>query len=83
VSTYLHPIQSLVWDDFTADPGHDYTYVFYPLAGTPKKLDRSRASVSIDIKTEPLSGETHDVFFNRGGRLEPGVRTQVWQPGAE
>jgi phosphatidylserine/phosphatidylglycerophosphate/cardiolipin synthase-like enzyme len=66
VSTYVHPIQSLVWDDFTAEPGHEYTYVFHPLAGTPKKLDRSRPSVSIDITTEPLYGETHDVFFNRG-----------------
>jgi len=66
VSTYVHPIQSLVWDDFTADPGHDYTYVFHPLAGTPKNLDRSRPSISIDIRTEPLYGETHDVFFNRG-----------------
>jgi phosphatidylserine/phosphatidylglycerophosphate/cardiolipin synthase-like enzyme len=66
VSTYVHPIQSLVWDDFTAEPGHDYTYVFHPLAGTPKNLDRSRASISIDIRTERLKGETHDVFFNRG-----------------
>ena len=65
VTTYVHPIQSLVWDDFTK-PAHDYTYVFHPLAGTPKKLDRSRPSVSIDIRTEPLHGETHDVFFNRG-----------------
>src|SRR5918995_329744 len=37
-----------------------------PLAGTPKNLDRSRPSISIDIRTEPLYGETHDVFFNRG-----------------
>jgi PLD-like domain len=66
VTTYVHPIQSLVWDDFTAEPGHEYTYVFHPLAGTPKKLDRSRPSLSIDIRTEPLIGETHDVFFNRG-----------------
>jgi phosphatidylserine/phosphatidylglycerophosphate/cardiolipin synthase-like enzyme len=66
VSTYAHPIQSLVWDDFTAEPGHDYTYVFHPLAGTPKNLDRSRRTVSIDIRTEPLYGEVHDVFFNRG-----------------
>jgi hypothetical protein len=40
--------------------------VFHPLAGTPKNLDRSRPSISIDIRTEPLYGETHDVFFNRG-----------------
>jgi hypothetical protein len=42
VSTYAHPIQSLVRDDFTAEPAHDYIYVFHPLTGTPKKLDRSR-----------------------------------------
>jgi hypothetical protein len=71
VTTYVHPIQSLVWDDFTAEPGHDYTYVFHPLAGTPKKLDRSRPSVSIDIRTEPLYGETHDVCCRTvGGCLE-------------
>ncbi len=66
VSTFEHPIQSLVWDDFTAAPGHAYTYLFHPLAGVPKNLDRSRPPVSIDITTEPLYGETHDVFFNRG-----------------
>jgi phosphatidylserine/phosphatidylglycerophosphate/cardiolipin synthase-like enzyme len=66
VSTYAHPVQSLVWDDFTAEPAHDYTYVFHPLAGTPKNLDRSRKTVSIDVRTEPLYGEAHDVFFNRG-----------------
>ena len=66
VSTCGHPIQSLVWDDFTTEPAHDYTYVFHPLTGTPKNLDRSREPVSIDVRTEPLFGEVHDVFFNRG-----------------
>jgi hypothetical protein len=66
VSTHDHPIQSLVWDDFTAEPGRDYTYVFHPLAGTPANLDRSRKAVSIEVRTEPLYGEAHDVFFNRG-----------------
>jgi hypothetical protein len=66
VSTYEHPIQSLVWDDFTAEPGHAYTYVFHPLTGTPKNLDRSRETVSIDVRTEPLHGEVHDIFFNNG-----------------
>ena len=71
VSTFEHPIQSLVWDDFTAAPGHAYRYEFHPLAGTPKNLDRSRPVVAIDITTEPLygktsSGQSHDVFFNRG-----------------
>jgi phosphatidylserine/phosphatidylglycerophosphate/cardiolipin synthase-like enzyme len=66
VSTFGHPIQSLVWDDFSAEPGHGYGYVFHPLAGTPKNIDRSRPAVQLDVYTEPLFGESHDVFFNRG-----------------
>ena len=69
VSTWDHPIQSLVWDDFTAKPDHEYEYVFHPLKGKPKNIDRSAKPVSIRVKTEPLftngSGK-HDVFFNRG-----------------
>ncbi len=66
VSTFEHPIQSFVWDDFTAEPDHSYTYVFHPLRGTPKNLDRRATPISIDVMTEPLYGQTHNVFFNRG-----------------
>ena len=69
VSTWDHPIQSLVWDDFTAKPDHEYEYVFHPLRGKPKNLDRSAEPVSITVKTEPLftnGAGKHDVFFNRG-----------------
>jgi len=67
VSTKDHPIQSLVWDDFTATPGTRYEYYFHPIRGTPRRLDRSAPPVRIAIRTEPLfSTETHDVFFNRG-----------------
>lgn len=67
VSTWDHPVQSFVWDDFTAKPGHEYEYVFHPLKGKPKNLDRSAEPVSIRVRTEPLfSEEEHDVFFNRG-----------------
>jgi len=67
VSTFEHPIQSFVWDDFTAKPARAYTYVFHPLNGSPKNLDRSAEPIPITIQTEPLfSGWTHDVFFNRG-----------------
>ncbi len=67
VSTMDHPIQSLVWDDFTAKPDHAYEYVFQPIKGKPKKLDRSEKPISIKVKTEPLfSKSAHDVFFNRG-----------------
>jgi phosphatidylserine/phosphatidylglycerophosphate/cardiolipin synthase-like enzyme len=69
VSTWDHPIQSLVWDDFTAKADHEYEYVFHPLKGKPKKLDRSAKPISIRVKTEPLFSNgsgSHDVFFNRG-----------------
>lgn len=67
VSTQEHPIQSFVWDDFTASDGSTYTYHFYPVRGKPKKLDHSAEPISITITTEKLfSGGTHDIFFNRG-----------------
>ena len=66
VTTFEHPVQSLVWDDFTAKPGRTYRYVFHPLKGRAKHLDRSTRGLSIEVATEPLTGGTHDVFFNRG-----------------
>ena len=67
VKTSRHPVQSFVWDDFTAKPDHKYEYVFHPLKGTPKKLDRSGQPVAIRVQTEPLfSTLEHDIFFNRG-----------------
>jgi phosphatidylserine/phosphatidylglycerophosphate/cardiolipin synthase-like enzyme len=67
VKTSRHPVQSFVWDDFTAKPGRKYEYVLHPLKGTPKKLDRSGQPVAIRVQTEPLfSALEHDIFFNRG-----------------
>lgn len=67
VSTWEHPVQSFVWDDFTARPDHKYEYKFFPIKGTPKNLDRTTKPVTIKVQTEPLfSKEMHDVFFNRG-----------------
>jgi phosphatidylserine/phosphatidylglycerophosphate/cardiolipin synthase-like enzyme len=67
VKTYDHPIQSFVWDDFTAKPDRVYEYISHPLKGTPKNLDRSAKPISIRVRTEPLFSKLeHDVFFNRG-----------------
>ncbi|HKR81421.1 MAG TPA: phospholipase D-like domain-containing protein [Candidatus Saccharimonadales bacterium] len=68
VSTYDHPIQSFVWDDFTGKPDHSYEYFFYPVKGTPRNLDHSESPIKIAVQTEPLHSKTdkHDVFFNRG-----------------
>ena len=65
VSTYTHPIQAFVWDDFTLAPDTSYTYRFHPMRGTPAKPRRNQP-VTITIRTEPLVGATHDVVFNRG-----------------
>jgi len=67
VKTNDHPIQSFVTDDFTAKPGRSYEYLFHPLKGEPKNLDRSATPISIKVRTEPqFSDLEHDVFFNRG-----------------
>jgi hypothetical protein len=67
VGTFDQPVQSFVWDDFTAKPDQDYTYEFYPLKGKPKNLDRSTPPLTITVHTEALYTDTeHDVFFNRG-----------------
>jgi phosphatidylserine/phosphatidylglycerophosphate/cardiolipin synthase-like enzyme len=67
VSTHDHPVQSLVWDDFTGKSGRKYDYYFHPLRGEPRNLDRSANPIKISVETEPLySKQEHDVFFNRG-----------------
>jgi len=68
VSTFNHPVQSFVWDDFTCKTDRVYEYSFYPLKGKPKNIDRSASPVKIKIKTEALysTEDEHDVFFNRG-----------------
>jgi phosphatidylserine/phosphatidylglycerophosphate/cardiolipin synthase-like enzyme len=66
VSTYDQPVQSFVWDDFTCQPDSRYRYVFHPLTGSPEHLVRSATPLTLTIRTEPLYGERHDVFFNRG-----------------
>lgn len=68
VSTFDHPVQSFVWDDFTGKPGRTYHYHFHPLKGAPKKLDRKAKPIKITVRMEPQfkASEEHDVFFNRG-----------------
>jgi phosphatidylserine/phosphatidylglycerophosphate/cardiolipin synthase-like enzyme len=67
VSTYSHPVQSFVWDDFTCFDDTGYDYFFYPLKGTPRAIERKERKITISVKTEKLYSDTaHDVFFNRG-----------------
>lgn len=64
-STGDHPIQSFQWADYSAKPGHDYTYRITARKGTPAALT-DHAEVSIRIQTESPEGGDHDVYFNRG-----------------
>jgi phosphatidylserine/phosphatidylglycerophosphate/cardiolipin synthase-like enzyme len=68
VTTFDHPVQSLVYDDFTAKPGRIYEYWFYPLKGRAKWLDRSAQPIHIAVRTEPQfdQSQEHDIVFNRG-----------------
>ncbi len=64
-STKDHPIQSFQWADYTAKPGHKYTYTITAQKGAPGAL-APHAEVVIDIKTESPEARNHDVYFNRG-----------------
>lgn len=64
-STREHPIQGFSWSDYSAKPGHDYTYRIEALFGTPTALT-SEGRVKVRIKTESPEGGSHDVYFNRG-----------------
>lgn len=64
-STFEHPVQSFMWEDFAVSGGDSYTYNVIPVYGKPKKLER-RPGCSIDITVpKPDAGE-HSVHFNRG-----------------
>lgn len=67
VTTYEHPVQSFVWDDFTCKPGYEYTYYFYPVKGKTKKLEHL-TPVEINVTMEELYSNInpHQIFFNRG-----------------
>jgi phosphatidylserine/phosphatidylglycerophosphate/cardiolipin synthase-like enzyme len=63
--TNKHPIQGFTWSDFTAKPGHRYTYRVQALKGAPKELKPFR-QVEVEVATESEEGGDHDIFFNRG-----------------
>ncbi len=65
-SSHEHPFQAFQWADYSAKPGYSYRYRVIPMYGKPGELTEKTAT-TIPIDTEPLSGGTHDVHFNRGG----------------
>ncbi len=63
-STREHPIQTLLWGDYTAKPNHTYVYTIIPLKGKPTNLVEHEG-VSVEVTTEKLFDEFHGVYFNR------------------
>lgn len=64
-STRVHPLQSFQWSDYSAKPGHTYTYSVVPMYGDPGALE-AREPVEVTVTTEAIEGETHTIHFNRG-----------------
>lgn len=64
-STRDHPIQSFQWADYTAKPGHEYTYTVAALKGSPEQLTPF-AKVAVRLETESPENGDHDIYFNRG-----------------
>lgn len=64
-TTRDHPIQSFQWADYSAKPGHRYTYTVTAKKGTPANLTL-HAETKVTVTTESPEGGTHDVYFNRG-----------------
>jgi phosphatidylserine/phosphatidylglycerophosphate/cardiolipin synthase-like enzyme len=66
VSTRQHPVQGFTWSDFSAKPGHRYTYRVVALNGKPAD-PQELVAVDVDVKTEVERIEGgHEVYFNRG-----------------
>ena len=63
--TNQHPIQGFTWSDFSAKPGHRYSYRVVAFKGTAAALTRF-STVDVNVTTEAEEAGNHDVFFNRG-----------------
>lgn len=64
-SSHEHPFQAFQWADYSAKPGYRYRYRVIPMYGPPGNL-KEKAATSVTIDTEPLAGDKHEVYFNRG-----------------
>lgn len=63
--SYLHPIQSFLWKDFTVEPGTEYSYIVTCLTGSPQNPDRG-LSETLTISTEKHIDGGQGIYFNRG-----------------
>lgn len=65
VSTQEHPVQGLLWGDYTAKASNEYVYKVVPVYGDPRNL-RYGDAVELQIRTEDEDRGTHAIYFNRG-----------------
>ncbi len=81
-STREHPIQGFQWGDYTAKPGHAYTYAVSSLGGTPAALTVLGTS-SVTVHTEVEDDGVHGIWFNRGvaGSQAFARKFAGWVPG--
>lgn len=64
-SLRFHPVQGFAWSDFSAKPGHDYTYRVVALKGSPRHLTEED-NIELRVQTESEDNDQHQVWFNRG-----------------
>ena len=64
-STRVHPLQSFLWSDYSADPDTEYTITVMALYGTVGSLNEKH-SVQFTIKTHKENEQGHGIWFNRG-----------------
>jgi PLD-like domain len=63
--THLHPVQGLMWKDFTLQPGQRYRYRVTPVFGTPAAL-RYGPPTDVTLQAEAEWDGSQGVYFNRG-----------------
>ena len=63
--THLHPVQGLMWKDFTLQPGQRYRYKVTPVFGTPAAL-RYGPPTEVTVQAEAEWNGSQGVYFNRG-----------------
>lgn len=83
-STFEHPVQSFMWEDFTIKCDHEYTYTVTPVSGKPKYLKYGK-SCKIRFKTPTEDAGEHSVYFNRGvaGSLAYARKFKNKRPGSD
>ena len=81
-STWDYPVQSMLWADYTAKPGTEYTFAIHPVYGPVGKLDH-RTPIELTIRTEDEWGTDHSVFFNRGAIASQGFAAKFGSQAPE